>query len=58
MGIFDLFGREPRISRNTEKGNDELLIESSSPTQNPDGKAPFVPFKPTSFHDVEKIIKG
>ena len=56
MGIFDLFGKEPRISRSTEKVGNDFLFENASPTQNTDGRAPFVPFKPTSFQDVEKII--
>lgn len=54
MGVFDLFGREPRTKKEdrttTKKFNDGLAGEIN------DKKGPVSVFSPTSFSDVEIII--
>ncbi len=52
MGVFDLFGKEPKLKRETEDFRfDKRLSESSTPN-----KGPVAVYSPTSYKDVEKII--
>ncbi len=53
MGVFDLFGREPR------QKSDQLNKDSglrSKPDQPGEAKGPVSVFSPTSYDDVEHII--
>lgn len=52
MGIFDLFGREPR-SRTGVNNREFDLPTQSVPEEK---KMPVSVFVPTSFEDIEKII--
>ena len=50
MGVFDLFGREPKTKR------DRTKIESVYTADVNDKKGPVAVFSPTAFEDVEGII--
>ena len=53
MGVFDLFGKEPRIKRDDRTKidfNDKLSARAT------DKNGPVSVFSPTSFADVESII--
>ena len=51
MGLFDLFGREPKTK------NQRLSEEFDFPTEKEtNAKAPVSVFAPTAYSDVEKII--
>ena len=53
MGVFDLFGREPRIKKDdrTKIEFNDKLTEGVN-----DKNGPVVVFSPSSFSDVESII--
>lgn len=55
MGIFDLFGREPRVKTNdrTTQSNDYAGIKAVGEN---DKKGPVAVFSPASFAEVEEII--
>ena len=55
MGIFDLFGREPRVKTNNRaaQSNDYAGIKA---VDDNDKKGPVAVFSPTSFAEVEEII--
>ena len=53
MGLFDLFGKEPRTR--TGVSNREFEIPTTSVPE--EKKMPVSVFVPTSFDDIEKIIK-
>lgn len=53
MGIFDLFGREPKSRTDTTRRDFDAPIQS---TPQEEKKAPFTVVFPSSFDDVEKII--
>lgn len=50
MGVFDLFGREPKTK------NDRTKVENSFTSDVNDKKGPVAVFSPTAFDDVENII--
>ncbi len=50
MGIFDLFGREPKTK------NDRTKTETPFTSDINDKKGPVAVFSPTAFDDVESII--
>ncbi len=53
MGVFDLFGREPKTRKDSRAKidfDDKLSIATN------DKNGPVVVFSPTSFNDVESII--
>ena len=50
MGVFDLFGREPKTK------NDRTKIENNFASDVNDKKGPVAVFSPTAFDDVESII--
>lgn len=50
MGVFDLFGREPKTK------NDRTTIQDSFNTSINDKTGPVAVFSPTAFSDVEGII--
>lgn len=50
MGIFDLFGKEPRTK------NDRLEKTNFQSAINNDAQAPVSVFSPTAYSDVELII--
>ena len=50
MGVFDLFGREPRTR------NESTRMNASYTTQINDKNGPVAVFSPTKFADVELII--
>ncbi len=50
MGVFDLFGREPRIK------NDNKINKEGLGTITPSSSAPIAVFSPTSYDDVASII--
>ena len=52
MGIFDLFGREPRTR--TGVNNREFDLPTQAVPE--EKKMPVSVFVPTSFEDIEKII--
>ena len=54
MGLFDLFGREPRTkaTQMTERDFDTPISSAE------EKKAPVSIFVPTSFEDIEKIIQA
>ena len=52
MGLFDLFGKEPRAR--TGVNNREFDLPSASVPE--EKKMPVSVFVPTSFEDIEKII--
>ncbi len=51
MGIFDLFGREPRI-----KDDQKNRFQDTTHEKLQVGQSPIDVFAPTSYNDVEKII--
>lgn len=53
MGIFDLFGREPRTKINQTTQRDFDIPTTSTIEEK---KAPVSVFVPTSFDDIEKVI--
>jgi len=53
MGVFDLFGREPK-TRNQTKEREFGFTEPQQPESSKRG--PVSVFSPTSFDDVETII--
>ncbi len=52
MGVFDLFGREPKTK------NERALGENGSNSFSPinSGKSPVTVFSPNAYSDVENII--
>ena len=54
MGIFDLFGREPR-TKTAHSTQRDFDIPTNSMEEK---KAPVSVFVPTSFDDIEKIIQA
>ena len=52
MGVFDLFGREPKIKN--EKSEPRLDLRAREKKE--DNKGPVSIFSPTSYEDVGKII--
>lgn len=61
MGVFDLFGRDPKNKNESETGfspGERGLKRTSSPfeTDNKEQKNPVSVFIPTSYEEVEKII--
>ena len=51
MGLFDLFGREPKTKNQTAREEFDF-----TPERDENVKAPVSVFAPTSYSDVEKII--
>ncbi len=57
MGLFDLFGREPKQTReNSRMASNERQYFDNHTESERQTKGPVSVFKPTSFSDVEKII--
>ena len=57
MGLFDLFGREPKDREKRELREERRLFTPETeekPKEKKDG--PIAVFVPTSFSDVEKVI--
>ncbi len=52
MGVFDLFGREPRIKRDKE----DLRFDANVSEKSSSSQGPVSVFCPTSYKDVERII--
>ena len=53
MGLFDLFGRDPKTK------NNRLTATFDDTVNTPlDQKAPIAVYNPTSYSDVETIIKS
>lgn len=52
MGLFDLFGREPK----TKADRREAVGEYEGITKGNGGKGPVAVFSPTAYSDVETII--
>ncbi len=52
MGVFDLFGREPR----TKTTKEEVHFEPRTSERTENGKGPVSVYCPTSYRYVEKII--
>ncbi len=50
MGVFDLFGRDPKTKKDRTKTDDLFTSEIN------DKKGPVAVFSPTSFDAVENII--
>ncbi len=50
MGVFDLFGREPKTKK------DRTKVENAFTSEVNDKKGPVAVFSPTAFDDVESII--
>lgn len=50
MGVFDLFGREPKTKRDRTKTENFFTSDVN------DKKGPVAVFSPTAFDDVESII--
>ncbi len=50
MGVFDLFGREPKTKK------DRLGVDNSFSSDVNDKRGPVAVFSPTAFDDVESII--
>ena len=56
MGIFDLFGREPKTESTNTRAAD-LQFDNLKENTKPDNtKSPVSVFSPTSYSDVEVII--
>ena len=53
MGVFDLFGREPRVKRQTTEREE---LSAFKPQEQEQGKRPVSVFSPKEYRDVEKII--
>ena len=54
MGLFDLFGREPKTKTTNQRATREF---ESIPTETqPSKRGPVSVFSPTSYNDVETII--
>ena len=57
MGIFDLFGREPKTENTGTRASDLSFDDLNTKSQTPDNsKSPVSVFSPTSYSDVEVII--
>ncbi|MBQ7340289.1 MAG: cell division protein SepF [Clostridia bacterium] len=56
MGVFDLFGREPRSNQASKREERLFSTEREPITQTEGTKGPVAIFSPTSYKDVEKII--
>lgn len=57
MGLFDLFGREPKQTRETGRvASGERQFFDNRTEGERETKGPVTVFKPSSFADVEKII--
>ncbi len=54
MGLFDLFGREPKTKTDRVSNADDYKGIKAAETN--DKKGPVAVFSPTSFADVEEII--
>ena len=54
MGLFDLFGREPKTK--AEKGLRDNFIQSESSAEKGSNNGPVSVFTPTSYSDVENVI--
>ena len=54
MGLFDLFGREPKVKNQTTR--DTETFEFTETLNSSTKQAPVSVFIPKSFADVEKII--
>ncbi len=52
MGVFDLFGREPKAKVENREVNLEPRVSGEQHSQ----RGPVSIFSPTSYKDVEKII--
>ncbi len=52
MGVFDLFGREPKTRK--EKEDNRLNLRTGAKSEG--NKGPVSIYSPTSYNDVEKII--
>lgn len=52
MGVFDLFGKEPKIKSERQ----ELSVDSRVGVRLEGNKGPVAIYSPTSYKDVEKII--
>ena len=52
MGLFDLFGREPKT-----KSNRMSVAFDDTTNQSLDQKSPVAVYNPTSYQDVETIIR-
>ena len=52
MGVFDLFGREPKTRSERTEFNGGIHESANASTQ----KSPVSVFVPTSYEEVEKII--
>lgn len=55
MGLFDLFGREPKTKTDRVTTNTDAYAGIKAVDTN-DKKGPVAVFSPTSFSDVEDII--
>lgn len=53
MGLFDLFGREPKT-----KSNRMSVSFDETTTPSLEQKSPVAVFNPTSYQDVETIIRS
>lgn len=53
MGLFDLFGKEPKT-----KNNRMSVTFDETVNQNLEQKSPIAVYNPTSYQDVETIIKS
>jgi len=54
MGLFDLFGREPKTKSEQPIRRDFESVTNATPA--PEKNAPVSVFSPTSYEDVEYII--
>ena len=54
MGVFDLFGRDPKTKSNRFDFQDSQSFASAN--SQPDRKSPVSVFVPSSYEEVEKII--
>ena len=52
MGVFDLFGREPKVRQDAR----EYSFASRFGSNEQSNKGPVSVYSPTSYSDVEKII--
>lgn len=53
MGLFDLFGKEPKT-----RNNRMSVTFDETVNQNLEQKSPIAVYNPTSYQDVETIIKS
>lgn len=56
MGVFDLFGREPRMKTETRNANGASFSGGATAASNDASANPITVFVPKSFSEVETII--